>query len=120
MDDDESRPHKALRRVPGSFDDAEISPTKEDFRDTGPSLAEAHFTALKSEDIPPLRPADASFADGPSLLAVDKSDSFTEQAVREHLRDIESSFAVPLSPIPTISRDGVDDTCLFDSPRKPE
>lgn len=48
-------------------------------------------------------------------------DSLTEEAVREHLKDVESSFLPTLSPIPTGSNNvdgGVDDTYVFDSPNK--
>lgn len=48
-------------------------------------------------------------------------DSLTEEDVRRHLRDVESSFLPALSPIPTASTNlegGVDDTYQFDSPTK--
>lgn len=48
-------------------------------------------------------------------------DTISEDAVREHFKDIESSFLPSLSPIPTGSaRAGaaVDDTFVFDSPTK--
>ena len=49
-------------------------------------------------------------------------ETLTEEAVREHLQDIESSFLPALSPIPTGASNadggGVDDTYLFDSPNK--
>jgi hypothetical protein len=49
-------------------------------------------------------------------------ETLTEEAVREHLQDIESSFLPALSPIPTGANNadcgGVDDTYLFDSPNK--
>jgi hypothetical protein len=48
-------------------------------------------------------------------------DSISEDAVREHLKDVESSFLPTLSPIPTgvnTTGAGVDDTYLFDSPTK--
>jgi len=128
MDDDESRPaaaHKTthLRKVPGSFDDDEISPAKENFDHLPVSPAPPAAGVLVPADIPRLLPpppaaADQSYLDGPSRAADKVSDSFTEQVVRDHLQDIESSFAAPLSPIPTKSQDGVDDTFLFDSPRK--
>jgi hypothetical protein len=50
-----------------------------------------------------------------------QEDSLTEEAVREHLRDVESSFLPALSPIPTAAdheAGGVDDTYVFDSPNK--
>ena len=48
-------------------------------------------------------------------------ESLTEEDVREHFKDVESSFLPTLSPIPTGSNNadgGVDDTYLFDSPNK--
>ncbi|KAM0213145.1 hypothetical protein ACHAQD_009420 [Fusarium lateritium] len=48
-------------------------------------------------------------------------DSLTEEDVRRHLGDVESSFLPALSPIPTASTNlagGVDDTFQFDSPIK--
>ncbi|CAG9941672.1 unnamed protein product [Clonostachys rosea f. rosea IK726] len=48
-------------------------------------------------------------------------DSLTEEAVREHLRDVESSFLPALSPVPAGKRSiagGIDDTFAFDSPVK--
>ncbi|EOO01264.1 putative anucleate primary sterigmata protein b protein [Phaeoacremonium minimum UCRPA7] len=124
----ESRPqtaHRVLRRVPGSFnEDDGISPTKENFDDVSvpqpPSKPDTQSKpALSSENIPFLHPPiESSFAEGPSALDGKHSDSFTEQVVREHLQDVESSFAIPLSPIPTIVPNGVDDTFVFDSPTK--
>src|SRR3569833_451480 len=130
MDDDEPKPattaQRALhaRKVPGSFDDDEISPAKEQFDDTADRvLPDARPTQLDPVNIPSLRAPsahDSSVDDGPSLLLADSgvSDSFTEQVVRDHLQDVESSFAAPLSPLPTITKDGADDTFLFDSPKK--
>ncbi|PFH56644.1 hypothetical protein XA68_16201 [Ophiocordyceps unilateralis] len=47
-------------------------------------------------------------------------DGLSEEAVRRHLNDVESSFLPALSPIATGSSAaaGVDDTYLFDSPEK--
>jgi regulator of replication initiation timing len=48
-------------------------------------------------------------------------DTMTEEAVHEHLQDVESSFLPRLSPIPTGANNalgGVDDTYIFDSPNK--
>ncbi|KAK3994479.1 hypothetical protein QBC44DRAFT_322735 [Cladorrhinum sp. PSN332] len=93
--------------------------------DRPPIFSSSNATALKPENIPPLlRPPshsnlavpESSFFEGPSL-DLRHSDSQAEIAVRQHLQDIESSFAAPLSPIP-ISNNGVDDTFLFDSPTK--
>ncbi|KAG4277610.1 hypothetical protein FPRO04_07387 [Fusarium proliferatum] len=50
-----------------------------------------------------------------------QDDSLTEEDVRRHLGDVESSFLPALSPIPTASTNlegGVDDTYQFDSPTK--
>ncbi|KAK3376050.1 hypothetical protein B0T24DRAFT_214740 [Lasiosphaeria ovina] len=131
MDEDESlqspqsRPstaHRVVRKVPGSFDDDVISPLKENFDDVRPPPPPAsNAPALKPENIPPLHPPapampESSYLEGPSL-ELRHSDSQAEIAVRQHLQDIESSFSAPLSPIPA-SRNGVDDTFLFDSPTK--
>ncbi|CAK7274715.1 hypothetical protein SEPCBS57363_006304, partial [Sporothrix epigloea] len=55
-----------------------------------------------------------------SILYDRASDSFNDQQhhLRDPLPDAESSFIAPLSPLPTITQDGPDDTYLFDSPRK--
>lgn len=48
-------------------------------------------------------------------------ETISEEAVREHFKDVESSFLPSLSPIPTGASNpagGVDDTFLFDSPQK--
>ncbi|KAF1734266.1 Anucleate primary sterigmata protein B [Beauveria bassiana] len=48
-------------------------------------------------------------------------DNVSEAAVRQHLKDVESSFLPVLSPIPTAPSNGepaTDDTFLFDSPQK--
>ncbi|GKU03624.1 anucleate primary sterigmata protein b [Fusarium langsethiae] len=48
-------------------------------------------------------------------------DSLTEEDVRRHLGDVESSFLPALSPIPTAhtnQQGGIDDTFQFDSPTK--
>lgn len=57
-----------------------------------------------------------------SILYERASDSFNDQQhhLRNPLPDAESSFIAPLSPLPTITQDGPDDTYLFDSPRKQE
>ncbi|RCI12062.1 hypothetical protein L249_1266 [Ophiocordyceps polyrhachis-furcata BCC 54312] len=60
-------------------------------------------------------------------MAIDESreidDALSEEAVRQHLNDVESSFLPALSPIATGTSDaaaaGIDDTYLFDSPEKP-
>ncbi|CAK7210159.1 hypothetical protein SBRCBS47491_000679 [Sporothrix bragantina] len=95
----------------------------------GPSHATDTDTAHGSQ------PASAANADEPSFshtsfldrtidqsaLGGDKhADSFNDQQyhLNETLPDVESSFVAPLSPLPTITQDGPDDTYLFDSPRK--
>ncbi|PNY18298.1 Anucleate primary sterigmata protein B [Tolypocladium capitatum] len=66
--------------------------------------------------------AESSYVDAMAMdLTRGAEETLTEEAVREHLRDVESSFLPALSPIPTGStngRGGVDDTLLFDSPDK--
>jgi predicted nucleic acid-binding Zn-ribbon protein len=128
-DQTESRPataQRVTRRVPGSFDDAEISPAKEHFdkplstndKPHATNTAMNASTVLKAENIPPLRPPTApqedSFVDGPTFDGSVQADSFNELAVRAHLQEVESSFMAPLSPLPTITPTGVDDTFLFD------
>ncbi|KAK3319985.1 hypothetical protein B0T19DRAFT_276567 [Cercophora scortea] len=112
--------HKASR---GPEDEsASASPLKQNLDDSRPHpLAVSNATLLKPENIPPLRfsalePTEASFNDGPSM-DLRHSDSQAEIVIRQHLQDIESSFSVPLSPIPA-PNNGVDDTFLFDSPTK--
>ncbi|KFA70597.1 hypothetical protein S40285_04695 [Stachybotrys chlorohalonatus IBT 40285] len=64
---------------------------------------------------------DSSYFEGATMDASRMPDeSITEEAVREHLQDVESSFLPALSPIPTGSTNGsgVDDTYVFDSPNK--
>ncbi|KAI6362344.1 hypothetical protein MCOR25_006219 [Pyricularia grisea] len=99
--------------------------TRESYTPTGPPPE-----SLKLENIPPLKPSshsvpdssfDSSMADGQSILDDRHSDSLAEQAVREHLQDLDSSFVPPISPIPTIVARGAaaeDDTFVFDSPKK--
>ncbi|KAL1887918.1 hypothetical protein Sste5346_009922 [Sporothrix stenoceras] len=62
----------------------------------------------------------ASFLDRTGLDNDKASDSFNDAQFRmnDTLPDVESSFVAPLSPLPTITQDGPDDTYLFDSPRK--
>ncbi|KAI6778434.1 Anucleate primary sterigmata protein B-like protein [Emericellopsis cladophorae] len=62
-----------------------------------------------------------SFEAAPMDPSRGPDESLTEEAVREHLNDIESSFLPRLSPIPTGANafdGGVDDTYIFDSPNK--
>ena len=134
MDDDESHPgsdsrpstaHKILRRVPGSFDEGGISPVKETFDDhLQPPTQQPHANATALEPDTVLHPPapigpESSFAEITNIDGGRHSDSQAEMAVREHLQDIESSFAAPPSPLPT-SANGIDDTYLFDSPSKKE
>src|SRR5262245_42974840 len=124
MDDDESRKspgsrpttaHRVVRKVPGSFDDDEISPAKGTFDESLTSAASQppDLPPLKSTNIPKLPPPsvgglDSSFAEGASFD--NSKHPLTEQAVRAHLQDIESSFVSSVSPLPTITASGVDDT----------
>ncbi|POR39724.1 Anucleate primary sterigmata protein B [Tolypocladium paradoxum] len=66
--------------------------------------------------------AESSYVDATAMDRTrEAEETLTEEAVREHLRDVESSFLPALSPIPTGSTNGeggVDDTYLFDSPDK--
>lgn len=95
----------------------------------------AHDTPSRSRgdgDIEPLADAAESVgwagtADSSSIMAAPiepsrcPEDSITEEAVREHLKDVESSFLPTLSPIPAGPNNaagGVDDTYVFDSPNK--
>lgn len=65
---------------------------------------------------------DTSYFDPISVdLTRAHDDSLTEEDVRRHLGDVESSFLPALSPIPTAHTNkagGVDDTFQFDSPTK--
>ncbi|KAF7532496.1 hypothetical protein G7Z17_g13636 [Cylindrodendrum hubeiense] len=71
---------------------------------------------------PGLFVADSSYIEPTNLdMTHYPDDSLTDEDVRRHLRDVESSFLPSLSPIPTGSTNGdggVDDTYLFDSPTK--
>ncbi|KAJ4245307.1 hypothetical protein NW762_014178 [Fusarium torreyae] len=65
---------------------------------------------------------ETSYFDSVSVdLTRGPDDSLTEEDVRRHLKDVESSFLPALSPIPTASTNlegGIDDTFQFDSPTK--
>ncbi|TQV92956.1 anucleate primary sterigmata protein B [Cordyceps javanica] len=65
---------------------------------------------------------ESSFLDAaPMDNTVAPDDNVSEAAVRQHLKDVESSFLPVLSPIPTAPANGepaTDDTFLFDSPQK--
>ncbi|RGP65887.1 anucleate primary sterigmata b [Fusarium longipes] len=64
---------------------------------------------------------DNSYFDPISVDLTRHDDSLTEEDVRRHLGDVESSFLPALSPIPTAhtnQQGGIDDTFQFDSPTK--
>lgn len=68
-------------------------------------------------------PADISYLEATAIdPTMHPDETMTEEAVREHFGDIESSFLPALSPIPTgttnMDEGGIDDTFLFDSPTK--
>lgn len=141
-----SRPATSYR-VPGNdYADEATLQRDRDGEDSGaPSPAQENGpgprTALRTDNIPILRPPAASqpqppaagspgqqglspgqlsFAEGGStMLRKDPNDSYTAHMVRKHLQDVESSFTTPLSPLPTVNSLGFDDTFIFDSPSKP-
>ncbi|KAL0938194.1 Anucleate primary sterigmata protein B [Colletotrichum truncatum] len=108
-------------------DQSQRTPTKsrQDHHDTtepdrkpSPNPVNEPHTANDSM-LPPPRPQtnvvlDSSFVDGPNYDDSRHGDSLAESAVRAHLQDVESSFVSRLSPIPTITHEGADDTYLFD------
>lgn len=65
---------------------------------------------------------DSSFFDPVAMdNTVAPEDNVSEAAIRQHFKDVESSFLPTLSPIPTGPSNGepaADDTFLFDSPQK--
>ncbi|CEJ94833.1 hypothetical protein VHEMI10342 [[Torrubiella] hemipterigena] len=67
-------------------------------------------------------PADDSLLDMPHIdTSTFVDQTISEEAVRQHFQDVESSFLPTLSPIPTGTtgpNPGADDTFLFDSPQK--
>ncbi|KAK4033519.1 hypothetical protein C8A01DRAFT_40025 [Parachaetomium inaequale] len=110
-----SRPSTARRVDP---DDDAASPSKQNADEQRPA---ASATAFRPENIPTLHPPalavpESSYLESPSLN-LRHSDSQAEIIVRQHLQDIESSFTAPLSPLPA-SKNGLDDTFVFDSPSK--
>lgn len=131
--DKERQPSPESASAPSSTGPAS-SPLAEKSENSRPSTSTSSNatttpTALKTENIPPLRPPtnllavpastqnpESSYLDGPSI-DLRHSDSQAEIVVRQHLQDIESSFTAPLSPI-LASNSGADDTFLFDSPSK--
>ncbi|WQF89263.1 Putative centrosomin motif 1, Mto2p-binding domain-containing protein [Colletotrichum destructivum] len=83
-----------------------------------PSKPPAHSDPSNESMLPPPRPQasavpDSSFVEG-ATFDDSRHDSLAESAVRAHLQDVESSFVSRLSPIPTITHEGTDDTYLFD------
>lgn len=67
---------------------------------------------------PPVGIADMSLLNVTAIDGDKASESFSDRILDETLPDVESSFIAPLSPLPTITKDGPDDTFLFDSPQK--
>ncbi|WYZ45745.1 hypothetical protein EsH8_VIII_001061 [Colletotrichum jinshuiense] len=139
--DDDARPTTARRvdeddddttsRLPPSeptpADDSSTTPTKlrPDEHDHHPDpKTPSHITVTDADHpndsmLPPPRPQtsavpDSSFVEGATFDDSRHGDSLAESAVRAHLQDVESSFVSRLSPIPTISHEGTDDTYLFD------
>lgn len=87
----------------------------------GPAAAPAGFaiaTAAAADTPLPDSTTASVMDDGLSLFDDKHADSLAERAVREHLQDLESSFVPPISPLPAITANGIDDTFLFDSPIK--
>lgn len=82
-------------------------------------LAQPHRSLsvpLQPEIVSPPKPIHSFFDTtiDPSTANYSKIDTISEDTVREHLQDVESSFIAPLSPIQTHNPEGVDDTYLFD------
>ncbi|KAF7554184.1 hypothetical protein G7046_g6895 [Stylonectria norvegica] len=113
----ESRPPTA-RRV--SDDDAETWSAHEPQAQTMKPPTPLRYDAILRRPAP--ANPESSYVEGaPVDITREPDDSLTEEDVRQHLRDVESSFLPALSPIPTGSTNddgGVDDTYLFDSPNK--
>lgn len=90
--------------------------------DHPPTSTTPPFTTSGAAAVDTQGPGDTTYLDGATMDASKAPDeSISEDAVREHLQDVESSFLPALSPIPTgpdTSEGGVDDTFLFDSPQK--
>ncbi|KAF9869407.1 microtubule associated protein [Colletotrichum karsti] len=109
-------------------DESQLTPTKTRFdnyetlpdRRSSPNpIIETNSRPQHDSMLPPPRPQtnaalDSSFVQGPSYDDSRHGDSIAESAVRAHLQDVESSFVSRLSPIPTITHEGADDTYLFD------
>ncbi|KAJ2971194.1 hypothetical protein NQ176_g7815 [Zarea fungicola] len=89
--------------------------------DTSTSTAAAPNTTKSSEPLRPVGHENSFFDAAPMDNTAVPDESLTEEAVRQHLKEVESSFLPPPSPIPTKPSDGepaADDTFLFDSPQK--
>ncbi|KAJ6781250.1 hypothetical protein PWT90_08887 [Aphanocladium album] len=75
-----------------------------------------------SQQHPAAAGPESSFLDAvPAETTMAPDEHVSEDAVRQHFRDVESSFLPTLSPIPTAPANGepaIDDTFLFDSPQK--
>ncbi|KAF5512388.1 Anucleate primary sterigmata protein B [Colletotrichum aenigma] len=106
-------------------DESQLTPTKSNSHHE--SAPDRHSSSNFVDDrkppndsmLPPPRPQtnavlDSSFVEGPAYDDSRHGDSIAESAVRAHLQDVESSFVSRLSPIPTITHEGADDTYLFD------
>lgn len=119
-----SRPSTA-RRVSADDDDADISLATATESQPNTTI-QAGSTIRHSDSVnrlphPPI-PESSFLQAAPLDLTAAPDDSLTEEEVRRHLGEVESSFLPALSPIPTGSTStggGVDDTYLFDSPTKP-
>lgn len=94
--------------------DQETQPSQDDTTPHEEATATEDTTAVGAFD-------SSSFEAAPMDPSRGPEDSLTEEAVREHLQDVESSFLPTLSPIPAgpnTAEGGVDDTYVFDSPNK--
>ncbi|KAM0324844.1 hypothetical protein ACHAQA_007810 [Verticillium albo-atrum] len=127
--DSESRPSTAHRvgggdsssfLGPADFDDSTVSPVKggNDKTDDDIPSRSANATPLRPGSYPSLPPPnnapEASFVEGATFDDTRHGDAHAEDAVRAHLQDVESSFMSRLSPLPTVTTTGADDTYLFD------
>ncbi|EGY19505.1 hypothetical protein VD0004_g6813 [Verticillium dahliae] len=125
--DSESRPSTAHRvggsssfLGPADFDDSTVSPVKggNDKTDDDIPGRSGNVTPLRRNDYPSLPPPnnapEVSFVEGATFDDTRHGDDHAETAVRAHLQDVESSFMSRLSPLPTVTTTGADDTYLFD------
>ncbi|UNI17544.1 hypothetical protein JDV02_003877 [Purpureocillium takamizusanense] len=131
---DQSRPSTAMRVEDGSATDTEPHDTEHELHDAAPhdGADAADDSLLDPHPLPTIAPPPPQAASPgrpeSSLIettAVDQTrapdETMTEEAVRRHLQDVESSFLPTLSPIATGSTNGeggVDDSYVFDSPDK--